>query len=63
MPYVLGRYIAGFAEMSWAVRFVMLTTATLATAAASWRFFEAPILQYKDRLATIAGSPVSARRA
>jgi peptidoglycan/LPS O-acetylase OafA/YrhL len=49
MPYVLGRYIPGFVEMSWASRFALLTAATLATAALSWRLFEAPILALKDR--------------
>jgi peptidoglycan/LPS O-acetylase OafA/YrhL len=49
MPYVLGRYVPGFVELPWAARFVMLTTLTLATAAVSWRFFEAPILRMKDR--------------
>jgi peptidoglycan/LPS O-acetylase OafA/YrhL len=52
MPYVLGRYITGFVEMPWMARLALLTTATVATASISWRFFEAPILKYKDRLAT-----------
>jgi peptidoglycan/LPS O-acetylase OafA/YrhL len=50
MPYVLGRYLPGFVEMPWELRFVLLTAATLATAALSWRLFEAPILALKDRL-------------
>jgi peptidoglycan/LPS O-acetylase OafA/YrhL len=51
MPYVLGRYLTGFAAMPWMARFALLTTATFATAAASWHVFEAPILTLKDRLA------------
>jgi peptidoglycan/LPS O-acetylase OafA/YrhL len=49
MPYVLGRYVPGFLEMSWVARAVLLTAATLAIASVSWRFFEAPILRLKDR--------------
>jgi peptidoglycan/LPS O-acetylase OafA/YrhL len=52
MPYLLGRYITGFIDMPWMTRSALLTAGTIATAAASWRFFEAPILKYKDRLAT-----------
>jgi peptidoglycan/LPS O-acetylase OafA/YrhL len=51
MPYVLGRYVPGFIEMSWPIRFVLLTMTTVATAAVSWKMFEAPILSLKDRLA------------
>lgn len=50
MPYLLGRYVPGFVELPWAVRGVTLTALTVATAAVSWRFFEAPILTLKDRL-------------
>jgi peptidoglycan/LPS O-acetylase OafA/YrhL len=49
MPYVLGRYVEGFVEMSWPLRALLLTSATIVTAAISWRFFEAPILGFKDR--------------
>ena len=59
MPYVLGRYIVGFTGMSWFTRFALLTSATLATAAASWRFLEAPILRHKDR---VSASVTSALR-
>ena len=51
MPYVLGRYVTGFVDLSGMMRFALLTTATLVIAATSWRFFEAPILTLKDRLA------------
>lgn len=50
MPYVLGRYVTGFVEMSSPARAVMLTMVTVMTAAVSWRVFESPILRLKDRL-------------
>jgi peptidoglycan/LPS O-acetylase OafA/YrhL len=50
MPYVLGRYVPGFIEMSWPVRALLLTVATFAVAALSWKVFEAPILRLKDKL-------------
>jgi peptidoglycan/LPS O-acetylase OafA/YrhL len=56
MPYMLGRYISGFVDMSWLAQFALLTIATLAIAAASWRFFEAPVLRFKDRASAIAAS-------
>lgn len=49
MPYVLGRYVDGFVEMSWPMRALLLTIATIVTASISWRCFEAPILGFKDR--------------
>ena len=58
MPYVLGRYVPGFVEMPWAVRFVMLTGATLAAASLSWTFFEAPF----DPASVAVDSEVSVRR-
>jgi peptidoglycan/LPS O-acetylase OafA/YrhL len=57
MPYVLGRYVTGFASMPSMTRFALLTTATFAAAAASWHCFEAPILTLKDRVS----NPRSAR--
>ena len=51
MPYVLGRYVPGFTGMAWPLRALLLTIATFAVAAASWKVFEAPILQLKDRWA------------
>jgi peptidoglycan/LPS O-acetylase OafA/YrhL len=60
MPYVFGRYVGGFAGMPWMVRAVMLTTATLITAATSWRFFEAPILRYKDRWSSADPASITA---
>lgn len=53
MPYVLGRYVSGVAEMAWPARALLLTMATVITAAVSWRVFEAPILRLKDRLASM----------
>jgi peptidoglycan/LPS O-acetylase OafA/YrhL len=50
MPYVLGRYVPGFVGMPLVVRVAMLASATLLTAVVSWRFFEAPILRFKDAL-------------
>lgn len=52
MPYVLGRYVPGFIEMHWIVKATLLSVTTLAVASISWRFFEAPILSLKDRLAS-----------
>ena len=49
MPYLLGRYLPGFLDVSWATRSALLTAATFTIASASWRFFEAPILALKDR--------------
>lgn len=49
MPYVLGRYVPGFVEMSWAVRAVLLMMATLAAASCSWKLLETPFLRLKDR--------------
>ena len=60
MPYVLGRYVPGFIDMSWPVRALLLTVSTFAVASLSWRVFEAPILTLKDRF---AGAPASLRRA
>ena len=50
MPYVLGRYVPGFVDITWPLRFAMLTTATFAVASVSWQVLEAPILSLKDRL-------------
>ena len=63
MPYVLGRYVNGFVDMPWAMRCVLLTVATLATAAVSWRCFEAPILKYKDSRLRIADVGLRIRNA
>jgi peptidoglycan/LPS O-acetylase OafA/YrhL len=52
IPYVLGRYVPGFVEMSWPARAVLLTAATFSVAALSWRIVEAPLLRLKDRLTT-----------
>jgi peptidoglycan/LPS O-acetylase OafA/YrhL len=56
MPYVVGRYVTGFVEMHWTTRSVLLTVATITTAAASWQLLEAPILRHKDRASAIATS-------
>jgi len=61
MPYVLGRYVPGFLDMSATMRFGLLTMATLATAAASWRFFEAPILKHKEQLSYRRSRPTAER--
>jgi peptidoglycan/LPS O-acetylase OafA/YrhL len=50
MPYVLGRYVTGFAEMHWLTRTALLTASTVTVASLSWHFFEAPILRLKDRV-------------
>ena len=49
MPYILGRYVAGFAEMPTALRFALLSTTTVALASLSWRVFEAPFMALKER--------------
>lgn len=54
MPYVLGRYVPGFVDMMWPARAALLTVSTLAAASLSWRWFEAPLLALKDRLAAEA---------
>lgn len=51
MPYLLGRYIPGYAGMPWPVRTLLLTIATFSLASLSWRYFESPILAFKDRWA------------
>jgi len=51
MPYVLGRYVPGFTEMSWPTRSLLLAGATFIIASLSWRVYEAPILRLKDRVA------------
>lgn len=48
MPYLLGRYVPDFLQLSWPIRCLMLSAATLLMASLSWRFFEAPILKLKD---------------
>ncbi len=50
MPYVLGRYVGGFIDMSWPLRAALLTSATVAIAAVSWRVFEKPLLALKPQL-------------
>jgi peptidoglycan/LPS O-acetylase OafA/YrhL len=40
--------VPGFVGMPAVVRVAMLTSATMLTASASWRFFEGPILKWKD---------------
>ena len=52
MPYVLGRYVPGFIEMSWPARSLLLTASTFVVSALSWRIVEAPFLRLKNRLAT-----------
>jgi len=49
MPYVLGRYVSAFADVPVMARATMLVVATAVTASVSWRLFESPILQFKDR--------------
>lgn len=51
MPYVLGRYVPGFIDMTWPSRAVLLAIATLVVASVSWKVFEAPILRLKERIA------------
>ena len=64
MPYVLGRYVPGFIEMSTWSRAALLTSATLMVASLSWRFFEAPILTLKERWSKpLRNSDIAARAA
>jgi len=58
MPYLLGRYVAGFIEMPWPLRAVLLTVTTTMVAALSWHVFERPILAWKERLAPALQEPV-----
>jgi peptidoglycan/LPS O-acetylase OafA/YrhL len=46
-PYLLGRYVPGFIEMSWPLRTLMLTAATAIIAMVSWRILEQPFLRLK----------------
>ncbi len=50
MPYVLGRYLAGFAELAWPLRASLLALSTIAIASLSWRVFEKPLLALKPSL-------------
>jgi peptidoglycan/LPS O-acetylase OafA/YrhL len=63
MPYILGRYIPGFVDLGWPIRFLALTGATVAAASASWHGFEAPILALKRRWSPPAPALDTATRA
>jgi peptidoglycan/LPS O-acetylase OafA/YrhL len=49
-PYLLGRYVPGFIDMTWPLRALLLTAATGLIAVASWHLLEQPFLRLKSSL-------------